>query len=169
MECVRVQNMLKMSGWRGWLQPVSFGAVMLASSALNTIVVTYYIPFFTSVEVVHPTAFYAGQVAFMSVLPLVWFWFVLFRVFVFGWCSFGRSFAYVCGFFSSVTLRLVCSGVWCCACFVFVVFALFCGCCHRSLLVFSSLCISLSLSLSVCMYDCVPFSLSLSQAVERGE
>ena len=44
---------------------VAYGAVMLASSALNNVFVTYYIGLFASMSALRPAWFYAGQLIFM--------------------------------------------------------------------------------------------------------
>jgi hypothetical protein len=48
----------------GWRVALAFGAIMLASSAMNNLFVTYYLHFFTHVAHLHPTAFYVGQSLF---------------------------------------------------------------------------------------------------------
>ena len=44
---------------------MAFGAVMLASSALNNLFVTYHLDFYLTVVGVSPTYFYLGQCVFM--------------------------------------------------------------------------------------------------------
>jgi len=48
----------------GWRVSLAFGSIMLASSAMNNLFVTYYLHFFTHVARLHPAAFYVGQSLF---------------------------------------------------------------------------------------------------------
>ena len=43
---------------------IAFGAVMLGSSLMNNLFVTYYIMFFTQVEILDSSWFYIGQIVF---------------------------------------------------------------------------------------------------------
>lgn len=53
--------------WNALRRPVAYGSVMLASSAMNNVFVTYYIALFASRDRLTPAWFYTGQTIFMCV------------------------------------------------------------------------------------------------------